>query len=270
MRRKFIGEVDQLIGFSCYSFRNQKFKRFHSTDIFKGAIISSNTGGDLEDLIKPYSFNELENALKKSGRGQVLNSKVIEIMPCENMRSSKEYGSVVGSMSFRDVPIHSVNIRGAHDLEKVEFYCDCNKETKRRFPSGVWFPTILKEWNLKEKHYADTTCPHLCATDFYLRKIAGVNPLGLNDRLEFIKPYLVSFIEVINQFPYLSDCSVDFLYNYYSSMFDDSKKQVNEMRKRNGLNELEMYSNPYLKEHIRNRINISERTMKKAVEIMGY
>jgi hypothetical protein len=269
MRRKFIGEVDQLVGFSCYSFRNQKFKRFHPTDIFKGAIISSNTDGTLEDSIYPYSLYELEGALKKSGRGQVLNSKVIEVMPCENIRFSKEYGGAVGSMSFEEVPIHSVNIRNAHDFEKVEFSCDCNKETKRRYPSGVWFPTILKEWNLKEKHYADTTCPHLCATDFYLRK-NGINPLGLKDRLEFIKPYLVSFIDVINQFPYLSDCSVDFLYNYYSSMFDDSKKQVNEMRKRNGLDELRMYSNPYLKRYIKNRINISEKTMKKAVEIMGY
>jgi phosphopantetheine adenylyltransferase len=53
-------------------------------------------------------------------------------------------------------------------------------------------------------------------------------------------------------------------------MFDDSKKQVNEMRKRNGLDELRMYSNPYLKRYIKNRINISEKTMKKAVEIMGY
>jgi hypothetical protein len=270
MKRKLLGEIDQLVGFSYYSFKNQKFRRLHPTDIIKGAIIAWNSDGTLEDLISPYSLDELENALEKSGRKQVLNSKVMEVMPCENIRFSKEYGGVVGSMSFKDVPIHSVEIRGAHDFEKFELTCDCSKHKKRRFPSGVWFPAILKDWNLEEKHYSETTCPHICAIDFSLRKIAGVKPLGLNDRLEFMKPYVLSFIDVVSRFPDLKDYTLDFAYTYYSSMFDNAKKQVNEMRRRNGLGEQRMYSNPYLRRYIRNRMGISERTMEKIIEIVGY
>jgi len=268
MKREFLGEIDQLVGFSYYSFKNRKFRRIHPTDVIKGAIIAASTANTLEDLIYPYSFDEVKDALKNSGK-EVLNSKVIKIFSCEEIGFSREYGGVVGSMSFKDVPIHSVNIRFAHDFENFEINCDCGKYKKRRYPSGVWFPAILKEWRLKNKRYSETSCPHICALHFYLKETEGVNALGL-DGLDFMKPYVLSFIDVLKRFPEIKEYSLDYFYTYYSSMFDDIKKQVNRFRDRNGLRELRMYSNPYLKNYIRNRMGMSKRLEEKIVNIVGY
>ncbi len=272
MKRKFLGEIDQLVGFSLYSFENKKFKRFHATDIFKGVLISSNTDDTLEDLIYPYSLDELKNALEASGKENVLNSQVIEILPCEDIRFSDEYGGVIGSMSHREVPFYSVTVRNVNEPERVEFFCKCDKRYKRRDVSKVWFPAILKEWNLNpnKKYYSDTTCPHISAFDFHLRKVAGVNSLGIKDNLEYIKPFLLSWIDVIKRFPDLPDYAIDFAYLYESSMFDDAKEYVNKVRRSHGLDDLRIYSNPYLKRYIINKMEISKEKMKKVVKTIGY
>ena len=270
MRKKYLGEIDQLVGFSYPSPKDQKFRRIYATDIFNGSLISSKTDGSLEDLIHPHSLNELEDALEKSGRGQVLNSKILEVIPSgDSAKLSKVYRGLVGSMSFEEVPVHYVNIRNAHDFEKVEMSCDCKKQSRRRYASEVWATPLKRYWNLKENAFSESTCPHIGAVDSHLRKTMGVNIFGLNG-LDFIKPHLLSYIDFMKRFPKLPNYVPDFAYAYDSTMFDDTEKQVNDMRRKNGLDELGMYENQFLKTYIRNKMGISEETMREVVKIVGY
>jgi len=271
MRKEYVGEVDQLVGFSYFSSKDQKLRRIYATDMFKGALISSKANGGLEDLIYPYSLNELENALEKSGRKQVLNPEILGVVHSGvNAKLSKVYRGFVGSMSFEEVPVHFVNIRNAHDFERVEMFCDCKKQSKRRYASEVRAVPLKRYWNLKENPFSESTCPHICAVDSNLRKTTGANIFGLSDGLNYIKPYLLSYIDFIKRFPKLPDYVPDFAYAYKSSMFGDAKKQINDIRRKNDLNELEMYSNPYLKTYIIDKMGVSEEVMKEIVGIVGY
>ncbi|MFH1229291.1 MAG: hypothetical protein V1678_02605 [Candidatus Aenigmatarchaeota archaeon] len=265
MREEHLGEIDQLVGFSYYSFKDGKFRRIYPTDLINGSIISANSDGTLKNLIYPCPVEKLEDALKKSRRENILNSRIVDMDPYSS--KSIIYSGIVKSASFQEVPVHSVSIRNAHDFERVEMNCGCEKQTKRRLKLPVFEPRLKRYWGQKDDKVSESTCMHSGAIVNHLSKSMDSNVLGL-DLDPFMKPYVLSFIEAIDRFPKTPNYALDYAYTYESSLFDGAKRQIDDMRKENDLEPLGMYKNPYLKSIIEH--TMQNKSIRDIVGIVGY
>lgn len=276
MRRDELSEIYQYSGFLYYSPPSGNFISLYPTDFFMGSIINDNSKeSGIEELIYPYSLKELEHALKISGRNRVLNSRIFEIKPCEGDPSkSQEFVATVGSMSRKEVTMHTSVIRHASDPLRVEFRCTCGKKFRNRDVRGVWSPFILTEWEpvLKgNKHYLEAICPHTAGEGFRIRDDYDVRMLGFDDGLDFIKPYLLTYIDALTLAPKFRDYAFDIVFTWYSSMFNVVKKRVNEMRKDMKLGNLIIYDLDWLKEYMKYRLvkgGYRERKLNEVINLV--
>ena len=278
MRKDSLPEVYQLVGFAYFSpaSESQKFRIHYPTDEIKGAIINAKSSRKLGKLVGPYyDTDQLRRILTKAERKSVLNSRVLEVKPSEK---SRVYVGSVKPMRSREDP-HTVNIINAHDFEKVEFTCDCDKQTRYRNIRSIWDRRILDEWGLETSHHSFNTCTHIGAVDANIRNNTGSSALGLkdfdnpSDGLEFpdsLKPYVLSYIEVTKKFPRLPDYVIDFAFTRRSLMFDSAKKQVDELREKYGLKEYTLYSDRALEKEIINKMGVNEGVMKEVFDMVNY
>ena len=276
MRRDELSEIYQLSGFSYYTPISGNFITFYPTDLFMGSFIDANSKElGIEELIYPYSLKELQHALKISGRDRVLNSRILDIKPCEDDSSvSKEFVATVRSMSTRDVTRHTSVIRHYSDLLRVEFRCTCGKKFRNRDIRGVWSPIVLTEWEpvLKgNKHYLEAICPHTAGEGFRIRDDYGVKMLGFDDGLDYMKPYLLVYIDALTHAPKFRDYVFDIIFTYHSSLFQTIKKNVNEMRKSLGLGNLIMYDYDVVKAYMKYRLikgGYKERKLNELINLV--
>ena len=254
MHKRQLGEILQLVGFQYYGFEDKKFRTFYPTDIIKGALINAKTNSTLENLVFPLSVKDVKETLNNAHKGDILNSEVVRVEPCDkNIHYSKEFGGTVKSMSHYETAYHFPNVINAFNPEKVESGCTCEKRVKNRDLRSVWSPIILEEWNLEkgnEKFYNCPSCPHTCALDFRLRDIGNVKIFGIDDKLNFMRPYILSYLYSLKIAPDFPEYVLDDAFTHFSSMFDGMKKQINEMRSIRGLNKLTMYDDYRVKNYI--------------------
>jgi len=273
MKRDELPEIYPLSGLLYYT-PTENFIGLYPSDFFKGYFIDANSKeSGLEELIYPYSLKKLEHILKISKRDHVLNSKIFEIMPCKKDSSiSKEFVATVGSMSCRNVTMHTSVIRHYSDPLRVEFRCDCRKKTRNRDVMGIWSQFILTEWKpvlSENKHYLEATCPHTVGESLRIRDEYKVNMLGFDDGLGYIKPYLLVYLDVLALAPKFRDYVFDIAFTWYSSMFDVVKKRVNEMRKDMGLGNLILYDMDSVREYIKYRLLKGGYNEKKLNEVIN-
>jgi hypothetical protein len=280
MRREWISNVYQVVGLAYFSFgtESQKFRIQYPTDYLKGALINSKSERNLGKLVSPsYSRDQLRRILSKSGRKKVLNARVLEVKP--NVKS-RVYSGKVRPMNPKRLEPHKVSIINAHDMESVEFTCDCDKQTEYRNKRSIWDQRLLDEWNLVNPFHSFSTCPHICAVDSHIRNSTGSSALGLKDfdnpklgGLEFpdsLKPYVLSYIDVTKKFPRLPDYVIDFAFIRKSSMFDSSKKQVDKLREKYGLKEYTLYSDKALEKDIIDKMRVKEGVIKEVFDLLSY
>jgi len=262
MKQCEIKELEQLTGLAYKCSFDERFTVFHPTEIFTGAIIANNNSQSrLERLINPFSTQELKNTLKKAGRLQILDSKgVLSLKPCDDKASfSREYDSVVESMSKGGETVrHSVGIINVRDPMRFNSSCTCGK-SKKRFIKSIWSPIVRNEWKIPLngiKYYQTEICPHVWATIFATEEKYFVRVLGESMGFDvhewgqhntWIKPYLLSYIEILKKAPKLPNLAIDYVFTYYSNMFDLSKAYLNQGRRQNGLNPIRMYDDPVVK-----------------------
>jgi hypothetical protein len=279
MKKDSLPEVYQLVGFAYFSpgSESQKFRIHYPTDEIKGALINAKSSRKLGKLVEPYyNTNQLRRVLTKAERKSVLNSRVLDVKPNEK---SRVYIGSIKPMRSRADP-HTVNIINAHDLEKVEFTCDCDKQTRYRNIRSIWDRRLLDEWELPTSHHSFNTCTHIGAVDANIRNRTGSSALGLKDLdnpkldgLEFpdsLKPYVISYLDVTKKFPNLPDYVIDFAFTRRSSMFDSAKKQVDRLRERYGLKEYTLYSDRALEKEIIDKVGVQEGIMKEVFDIVNY
>ena len=254
MQRRQLGEILQLTGISYYSFEDKKFRTFYPTDIIKGALINAKTNSTLGDFVYPLSVEDTKKILDYAHRRHILNSEVVSVNPCDkDLHFSKEFGGTVRSMSHYETAWHFPWIRHAFDSERVESGCTCEKKVKNRDIRSVWSPIILEEWDIEktdEKIYNWPSCPHLESLNFRLRDIGNVKVFGIDDKLDFMKPYVLSYLHTLEIAPEFPDYVRDGALTYFSSMFDGMKKQIDEMRSIHGLDEIKMYDDTKVKNYI--------------------
>lgn len=246
MKKEELSRMFQLSGFVYYAPGTRNFPILYPTDLIFGAIINENSKEHgVEDLIHPYSMDKLLSVLKSYGRDRVLNSKVFEVKPCVTKALvCDEFVATVGSMSV-DGKIHDPVIKHVSDPQSIEFRCSCRKKLRNRDVKGVWEPLILNEWKpvLSEgKHYyLEAICPHVSSLKFNASENFGVKVLGFNDGLDFMKPYVLAYIDILKCAPKFRNYAIDIVLTYHSSMFNKVKKNVNKMRESMGLGSLVMY-----------------------------
>ena len=227
------GIIDQMTGFM-YLGEDNKFRKVHPSDYYKGIKLSN------EGKVR-----------KTTHSGDIVNSKT--------------YSAEVGSISNWREPFHYVAVRNAHDPELVESTCGCEKEKKLRFTLEIWLPSFLKEWKISDKrhYFAESSCPHKSALDIELRK-ENVFCFGIRDGMEksdFYEKYKI----LKQRLPKKPDYVLDYIILYETSLFKDAEQQVNEMRKKHGLNELKIYHDKKFKEIVKDKIGISNEEIRKAV-----
>jgi len=279
MRKDSLPEVYQLVGFAYFNpgSASRKFRIHYPTDEIKGALINAKSNRKLGKLVEPYyDTSQLRRILTEAERKSVLNSKVLEVKPSEK---SRVYVGSVKPMRSRTDP-HTVNIVDAHDFEKVEFTCDCDKQTRFRNLRSIWDSRLLDEWELPSPHRSFNTCTHIGAVDSNIRNRTGSSALGLKDLdnpklggLEFpdsLKPYVIAYIDVTKKFPKLPDYVIDLAFTRRSSIFDSAKKQVDKLRERYGLKEYTIYSDRALEKEIIDKIGVQEGIMKEVFDIVNY
>lgn len=227
------GIIDQMTGFM-YLGEDNKFRKVHPSDYYKGIKLSN------EGKVR-----------KTTHSGDIVNSKT--------------YSAEVGSISNWREPFHYVAVRNAHDPELVESTCGCEKEMIFRFPLEIRLPPIKKEWRISDKrhYFAYSSCPHKSGLDFELRE-DNVLCFGIDDRIEksdFSHKYKI----LKRRFPKKPDYFLDYIFLYETQIFEHAEQQVNEMRKKHGLNELKIYHDKKFKEIVKDKIGISNEEIRKAV-----
>jgi len=280
MRKEWASNVYQLVGLAYFSSgtESQKFRIHYPTDYLKAALINSKSERNLGKLVSPsYSREQLRRVLSESGRKNILNARVLEVKPDSK---SSVYSGKVRPMNPKRLEPHKVSIINAHDMESVEFTCDCDKQTEYRNIRRIWDQNLLDEWDLTFKPHSFSTCPHVCAVDSHIRNKTGSSALGLKDfdnpklgGLEFpdsLKPYVLSYIDVTKKFPRLPDYVIDFAFTRKSSLFDSSKKQIDKLREKYGLKECTLYSDRTLDKEIIDKMEVSEEVMKEVFAMVDY
>jgi hypothetical protein len=244
MKKNELSTIFQFSGFLYYKPKSGNVIGLYPTDLFMGSIINRNSKDHgLDDLIYPYSVEELKKALKAYGRDRVLNAKILELNPSkEEALKCKEFNAVVSSMSDKE-KTHKSLIRNIFDPTRVEFRCSCGKKLGNRDTRGIWHPILKIEWPqiLDGKHYLEAVCPHISALKYGVLENYEVRVFGFDDGLSFMKPYLFAYIDILKTAPKFRDYTIDFVMTWYSSMFDKVKEQVNKMRNNIGLGSLDMY-----------------------------
>jgi hypothetical protein len=256
MEKKFLAELYQLDSISYLSPVDHYFRFFLPTDFLKGAIIYANSiPSGLQDLVSPYSVEEFKNTFKKAGRSDVFNGKFLEMKPCgETTRFSKEFVGVVKSMSSRgETTRQKIRIIYAGDPLRVNHTCTCDKRFNNWDVRAVWHRIILDEWRIPEPHvkyYRISTCPHVCAGDFYVRDNFSVRIFGIEDGFDleedgkivpFLKPYILAYKEALDCTPTFPDYIFDTILTHHTRFFDGIKKYIDSMRKEQGMKPLDLH-----------------------------
>jgi hypothetical protein len=244
MKKNELSTMFQFSGFLYYKPKSGDVIGLYPTDLFMGSIINANSRiNGLENLIRPYSVEELKKALKTYGRDRVLNAKILELKPGkEEALKCEEFNAVVSSMSCKG-KTHKPLIRNIFDPTRVGFRCSCGKKLENRDTRGIWHPILKIEWPqiLDGKNYLEAVCPHVSALKFGIQENYEIRVFGFDDGLNFMKPYLLTYIDILKTAPKFRDYAIDFVMTWYSSMFDRVKEKVNKMRGDVGLSSLDMY-----------------------------
>jgi len=241
MKKNELSKIFQFSGFLYYKPKSGNVVGLYPTDLFMGSIINGNSREHgIEYLIDPYSMKELKECLMTYGRNKVLNSRVLKVKP---YKECEEFVGTISSMSNKTIT-HKSLIRNIFDPTRIEFRCSCPKKMDNRDVRDGWDSILLIEWRpfiSEGKHYLEAICPHVSALKSNLQETRGINLFGFDDGLDFMKPYVTAYIEVLKHVPKLRDYAIDFAFTWYSSMFDKVKEHVNKMRKSIGLTDLTMY-----------------------------
>jgi len=258
MKKDLLADLYQLDAISYLSPVDHYFRVFRPTDFLKGAIIKANTfPGELKNLVSPtYSVEEFQNTLKKAGRLDILNGRFLEMKPCGKGCYPKEFVGVVKSMSSRgETTRQKIKVIHVNDPLRVQPACECDKKWNNFDVRTIWTKIILDEWRIPQTHvkyYQYSTCPHLCAGDFYVRDNFGVRIFGIRDGFDlettdgktkitpFMKPYIIAYKEALDCAPTVPDYIFDTILTHHTGFFDDIKKYIDFMRKEQGMEPLNL------------------------------
>jgi hypothetical protein len=260
MKRELLAELYQLNCISYLSPIDHYFRVFRATDFLKGEIIRANTvPTGLQDLVSPCSVEEFKNTFTKAGRSDIFDSKFLEMKPCgKKIYSTKEFVGVVKSMSCGgEASRQKIGIIHAGDPLRVNHTCKCDKKSDNWFVRSVWHRIILDEWKIPEyhvKYYQFSTCPHICAGDFYIRANFGSRIFGIKDGFDteekedgkiklrpFLKPYILAFKEALDCAPTFPDYIFDTILTHHTGFFNGIKKYIDSMRKVQGMKALDLH-----------------------------
>jgi len=260
MKREFLAELYQLNSISYLSPIDHYFRVFRGTDFLKGAIIKANTtSSGLRDLVSPHSVEEVKNTFKKAGRSDIFNGKFLEMKPCgKTSYFSKEFVGVLKSMSSGgETTRQKIGVIHATDPLRVNHICKCDKIFDNWFVRTFWHRTILDEWKIPEyhvKYHQISTCPHKCAADFYIRDNFNLRIFGIRDGFDleerddgrvkitpFMKPYILAYKEGLDYAPSFPDYIFDTILTHHTGFFDGIKKYIDSMRKRQGMQSLDLH-----------------------------
>lgn len=260
MEKDLLAEVYQLDSLSYLSPVDNYFRVFRPTDILKGAIINDNSRpGGLNNLVYPYSVEEVKRTFENAGRLDVFNGKILEIKPCgETTHSSKEFVGIVTSMSCGgETTRQKIRIIHAGDPLRFNHACKCDKRFDSWDVRSFHHRAILDQWKIPEvhpKYYQISTCPHVCGGDFYIRDNFNVRVFDIRDGFDleeseggvrkiktFMKPYILAYKEALDIAPAFPDYIFDTILTHYSGFFNDIRKYIDSMRKRQGMDPLDLH-----------------------------
>jgi len=260
MEMKLLPELYQLDSISYLSSVDHYFRFFRPTDFLKGGIIHANTSpSGLQALVRPYSEEEFKNTFENAGILNVFNARFLEMKPCgETGHSSKEFVGIVKSMSSGgETTRQKIKIIHVGDPLRVNHACKCDKRFDNWDVRVVWHRAILNEWGIPESHvkyYQFSTCPHVCAGDFYIRDNFGVRIFGIKDGFDleekkdnqikitpYMKHYILAYKEALDCAPAFPDYIFDTILTHHSRFFDNIKKYIDSMRKEQGMKPLDLH-----------------------------
>jgi hypothetical protein len=274
MNRDRLKVIKQLEGFTYHSIEDNKFRTTYPVSIIKGKIGSAKTNSKLEELFSPFSVEEATTILQNAHRGHFLNLEVVDVRPCDkDLRFSKEFAGTVTSSYHKESKYQFPWVRNAFDPERVEFGCTCEKIVKERELKSIWEPIILEEWGLEkrnEKFYNWPTCHHICSLDSRLKDIADLKVLGIDDKLDYPKPYVLAYLRGLEIAPEFPDYVFNYAFTYHSSIFDGMKKEVDEMRSLRGLGKLTMYDDFKVKNYIESEFGLNPKKVDEVVKAVSY
>lgn len=254
-----LGEIYQLDGVSYLSPWDNYFRIFRPTDILKGGIINENTKpSGLSDLFFPYSVEEVKRTFKKAGRLDIFNGRFLNIKPCgKSNYCSREYVGVVRSMSGGgETTRQKIRVIYSGDPLRVNHACTCDKRYDNFDVRSVWSKIILYQWRIPRlniKRHQFSTCPHVCAADFYIRENFEERIFGIRDGFDmtekedgkeklriFLKPYILAYKEALDCAPNFPDYVFDTILTHHSGFFNNTIKFINSMRRKNGMTPLHL------------------------------
>jgi len=272
MNREKLKVIKQHEGFTYHSIEDNKFRTTYPVSIIRGKIGAAKTNSKLEELFSPLSIKEAINILQNAHRGHFLNLEVVEVRPCDkDLKFSKEFAGTVTSSYHKESKYQFPWVRNAFDPERVEFGCTCERIVKERELKSVWEPIILEEWGLEkrnEKIYNWPTCHHICLLDSRLKDIANLKVLGIDDKIEYPKPYVLAYLRGLEIAPEFPDYVFNSAFTHWSSIFNGMKKEVNGMRNLRGLSKLKMYDDYKVKNYIAGEFVLSGLEPKKLDDVI--
>lgn len=258
MEKESLAELYQLDSLSYLSPEDHYFRFFRPTDILKGKIIDENsTPTGLQDLVSPFSVEGFKDTFQNAGRSDVFNARVLEMKPCEETSySSKEFVGVVHSMSSGgETTRQKIRIIHAGDPLRVNHVCTGEKRLENWDVRAVWHRAILDEWTIPEAHpkyYQISTCPHVCAGDFNIRRNFGVKIFGIEDGFDsegrrdngttpFMRRCVLAYKEALDCAPVFPDYIFDTILTHHSRFFGGIRKYIDSMRKEQGMKPLDLH-----------------------------
>lgn len=264
MRRDEFPEMRQLFNFLYTDPRNliapdvddfrprpmdTKFREFSPVGIIHGTMIEHLNAAEyplFPDLISPYKPLEVIEIMKKAGKFGVIEHALdgqIKIEPgSDEMHFTNEVGGEVPSRSDGSI-VQGVEIRRAFDTYTFEVLCSCKEFKKNKWICGVWHDAIKAEWGLpinNEKYQVEPVDAHLYTLASKVERLYGYKPFGTGPD-DFKTPYVLAYLDILDKYPSIQNYVVNFVFTYFSPMFNDLKADVNRKRRACGFEDLQMY-----------------------------